>query len=59
AGKKDKEFFLNNGTPHIETYWVRKYVDQTVQKLDLFFHKNILLPSADTLAVQAGVYPFS
>lgn len=41
TGTKDKELFLIDGATHIETYWVPKYVDQAVQKLDVFFDKNI------------------
>lgn len=40
-GTKDKELFLIDGATHIETYWVPKYVDQAMQKLDVFFDKNI------------------
>lgn len=41
TGTKDKELFLINGATHIETYWVPKYVDQAMQKLGVFFDKNI------------------
>ncbi|NJC99538.1 alpha/beta hydrolase [Candidatus Erwinia dacicola] len=41
TGTKDKELFLIEGATHIETYWVPKYVDQAMQKLDVFFDKNI------------------
>ena len=41
TGTKDKELFLIDGATHIETYWVPKYVDQAMQKLDVFFNKNI------------------
>ena len=41
TGTKDKELFLIDGATHIETYWVPKYVDQALQKLDVFFDKNI------------------
>ncbi|MDP8598731.1 alpha/beta hydrolase, partial [Serratia marcescens] len=41
TGTKDKELFLIDGATHIETYWVPKYVDQAMQKLDVFFDKNI------------------
>lgn len=37
---KNKELFLIDGATHIETYWVPKYVDQAMQKLDVFFDKN-------------------
>ncbi|HCJ04692.1 MAG TPA: alpha/beta hydrolase, partial [Raoultella ornithinolytica] len=38
---QDKELFLIDGATHIETYWVPKYVDQAMQKLDVFFNKHI------------------
>ena len=41
SGTKDKELFLIDGATHIETYWVPKYVDQAMQKLDVFFDKHI------------------
>lgn len=41
TGTKDKELFLIDGATHIETYWVPKYVDKALQKLDVFFEKNI------------------
>lgn len=41
TGTKDKELFLIDGATHIETYWVPKYVDQAMQKLGVFFDKNI------------------
>ena len=41
TGTQDKELFLINGATHIETYWVPKYVDQAMQKLDVFFNKHI------------------
>lgn len=41
TGTKDKELFLIDGATHIETYWAPKYVDQAMQKLDVFFDKNI------------------
>ena len=41
TGTKDKELFLIDGATHIETYWVPEYVDQAMQKLDVFFDKNI------------------
>lgn len=41
TGTKDKELFLIEGATHIETYWVPKYVDEALQKLDVFFDKNI------------------
>ena len=41
TGTKDKELLLIDGATHIETYWVPEYVDQAMQKLDVFFDKNI------------------
>lgn len=41
TGTKDKELFLIEGATHIETYWVPQYVDKALQKLDVFFGKNI------------------
>lgn len=41
TGTNNKELFLIDGATHIETYWVPKYVDQAMQKLDIFFDKNI------------------
>lgn len=41
TGTKNKELFLIDGATHIETYWVPKYVDQALQKLDVFFDNNI------------------
>ena len=41
TGTKDKELFLIDGATHIETYWVPKYVDEALQKLDVFFDKTI------------------
>lgn len=41
TGTKNKELFLIDGATHIETYWAPRYVDQTMQKLDVFFDKNI------------------
>ena len=41
TGTKDKELLLIDGATHIETYWVSEYVDQAMQKLDVFFDKNI------------------
>jgi len=41
TGTKNKELFLIDGATHIETYWVPGYVDQAMQKLDVFFDKNI------------------
>ena len=41
TGTKDKELFLIDGATHIETYWVPEYVNKALQKLDVFFDKNI------------------
>lgn len=41
TGTKNKELYLINGATHIETYWVPRYVDQAMSKLDTFFDKNI------------------
>ncbi|OJT44489.1 alpha/beta hydrolase [Serratia plymuthica] len=41
TGTQNKELFLIEGATHIETYWVPRYVDQAVNKLDTFFDKNI------------------
>jgi len=41
TGTQNKELFLIDGATHIETYWVPRYVDQAMNKLDTFFDKNI------------------
>lgn len=41
TGTQNKELFLIDGAMHIETYWVPRYVDQAMNKLDTFFDKNI------------------
>ncbi|ROP59651.1 hypothetical protein EDF81_2465 [Enterobacter sp. BIGb0383] len=41
TGTKNKELFLIDGATHIETYWVPRYVDQAINKLETFFDKNI------------------
>lgn len=41
SGTQNKELFLIDGATHIETYWVPRYVDQAMSKLDTFFDKNI------------------
>ncbi|MFQ6244230.1 alpha/beta hydrolase [Yersinia enterocolitica] len=38
---QNKELFLIDGATHIETYWVPRYVDQAMSKIDNFFDKNI------------------
>ncbi|VUS46236.1 alpha/beta hydrolase [Klebsiella huaxiensis] len=41
TGTANKELFLIDGATHIETYWVPRYVDQAMSKLDNFFDSNI------------------
>ncbi len=41
TGTQNKELFLIDGATHIETYWVSRYVDQAMSKIDNFFDKNI------------------
>lgn len=41
TGTKDKELFLIEGATHIETYWVREYVDQAVEKLRSFYQNEL------------------
>ncbi|HEN3539159.1 TPA: alpha/beta hydrolase [Yersinia enterocolitica] len=41
TGTQNKELFLIDGAMHIETYWVPRYVDQAMSKIDNFFDKNI------------------
>lgn len=41
TGTQSKELFLIDGATHIETYWVPRYVDQAMSKIDNFFDKNI------------------
>lgn len=41
TGTQNKELFLIDGATHIETYWVPRYVNQAMSKLDIFFDKNI------------------
>ena len=41
TGTAKKELFLIDGATHIETYWVPRYVDQAMSKLDNFFDSNI------------------
>ena len=38
---KDKELFLIEGATHIQTYWKPEYVDQAINKLNVFFGKNL------------------
>lgn len=41
TGTAHKELFLIEGATHIETYWVPRYVDQAMSRIDAFFDKNI------------------
>ena len=41
AGAKDKELFKIEGATHIETYWVPKYVDATMGKLNTFYARTL------------------
>lgn len=38
---KNKEFFVIDGATHIQTYWKPEYVDQAINKLNVFFGKNL------------------
>lgn len=41
TGTKDKELYLIQGATHIETYWVKQYVNQAVDKLEQFYGKRL------------------
>ncbi|MFU0841368.1 MAG: Peptidase-S15 domain-containing protein [Burkholderia sp.] len=41
TGTKDKELFKIPGATHIQTYWVKEYVDQAVAKLGAFFKRTL------------------
>ncbi|MBS1489075.1 MAG: alpha/beta hydrolase [Bacteroidetes bacterium] len=41
TGTKEKELFLIPGATHIQTYYVPEYVTQAMNKLNLFFSKNL------------------
>ena len=41
TGAKDKELFKIEGATHIETYWVPKYVDATMGKLNTFYARTL------------------
>lgn len=41
TGTQNKELFLIEGATHIDTYWVPRYVEQAMSKLDVFFDKHI------------------
>ncbi len=38
---KNKELFLIKGATHIQTYWKKEYVEQIMEKLTLFYSKNL------------------
>ena len=42
TGTKDKELFKIEGATHIETYWVPKYVDAAMGKLQSFFARTLV-----------------
>lgn len=37
SGTKNQQLFLIDGATHIEAYWVPRYVDQAMKRLDSFF----------------------
>ncbi len=41
TGTTDKELFIVPEATHIQTYYVPKYVDQFIEKLEAFFGKNL------------------
>jgi fermentation-respiration switch protein FrsA (DUF1100 family) len=41
TGTKDKELFKIDGATHIETYWVPKYVDAAMDKLNAFYGRTL------------------
>ena len=41
TGTKDKELFIIDGATHIETYWVPKYVDAAMTKLEAFYARTL------------------
>ena len=41
TGTDDKELFLIDGAQHIETYWVDRYVDAAVERLEGFFGRTL------------------
>jgi fermentation-respiration switch protein FrsA (DUF1100 family) len=41
-GTKDKKLFKIEGATHIETYWVPKYVDAAMGKLNPFFARTLV-----------------
>jgi len=43
TGTKDKELFKIDGATHIETYWVRRYVNAALDQLVPFFGRTLTL----------------
>jgi len=41
TGTTDKELVLLDGATHIETYWVPRYVDAAVGKLNTFYARTL------------------
>ena len=41
TGTQNKELFLIPGATHIKTYWYPEYVEKAVEKLKVFFGKNL------------------
>jgi len=41
TGTEDKQLFLIEGATHIETYWIDKYVDATIDKLTAFYARTL------------------
>ena len=41
TGTKDKELFLIQNATHIQTYYVPEYVDQAVEKVNIFLKKHL------------------
>lgn len=41
TGTDDKELFLIDGAQHIQTYWVDKYVDAALEKLNGFYARTV------------------
>lgn len=41
TGTQNKELFLIPGATRIKTYWYPEYVDKAVEKLKVFFGKNL------------------
>ncbi len=41
TGTTDKELVLLDGATHIETYWVPRYVDAAVGKLNAFYTRTL------------------